>query len=140
MSKTKAVNETFFETYKKALTQKKKIDAVVLKLEGKLLRYVQNNQNKDSGYRKTYVKRANNKSTLTEAIRKCMIPNEEMTMIEIIAALKETGLYKTHSSYFYTMVNNKLNRDKSIKKVSRGVFVLVKKTKGQAKSKESSAA
>ena len=56
-----------------------------------------------------------------------MTPGKRLGMQDILKALCKTGAYKTQSSYFYTMVNNKLNRDPKVKKVSRGVFVLQKR-------------
>ena len=52
-----------------------------------------------------------------------MVPGKEMTMNDILKSLKKKDLYHTDSKYFYTMVNNKLNRDDLIEKTSRGVFV-----------------
>jgi hypothetical protein len=75
---------------------------------------------------KKYVARMQNHTILAEAIRESMIPGEKMGMKDILTSLQKTGSYRTQSSYFYTMVNNKLNRDPLVKKVSRGVFVLQK--------------
>ena len=132
MSKTK-VNKgasrraegTFFETFQKLSKQKLQLERQLLQIQSHLVKAL-GNKKSGLGSRKKYVPRKHNKLTLIEAIRQCMVPGEKMVMDEIVASLKESGLYRTNSTYFYTMVNNKLNRDQKIRKVSRGVFVLRK--------------
>ncbi len=117
--------ELFFQTYKKLLKQKERIDRELLKLQSKMFKAI---SNKGSGSgtelgRKVYVPRLNNITTLAGAIRECMIPKREMTMKDILKSLEKKKLYHTSSKYFYTMVNNKIHLDGKIKKVGRGVFV-----------------
>lgn len=132
MSQTQSKNkradgETFFQAYERVLKQKMAIDHLVFKMETRLVRFVQRSQRKSTSHRKTYVDRVDNSSTLVEAIRKSMVPNKNMTMKQILKSLSEMG-HATNSGYFYTMVNNKLNRDKKhIEKISRGVFRLIAK-------------
>jgi hypothetical protein len=131
----------FLRLYERLLEQKKQVDNNLLKMERKLLRQLSRQHEHQMGVRKVYVKRMHNKNTLALSIRECMTPNKEMSMKEILAALQATGLYKTRSSYFYTMVNNKLNRDPKVKKVRRGVFMFVvgtRSTKTKDDSKSSS--
>lgn len=120
--------EVYFRAFQKLTRQRKKLDHQIRKVQEQMLRYMAGTGSLPGG-KKKYVIRMPNTITLKEAIRKCMVPGEKMTMQDIIDSLKKTGLYHTNSSYFYTMVNNKLNRDKNVKKVSRGVFVLKNKQK-----------
>jgi len=126
MAKTKVGKETsvsgevYSRTYQKLLRQRERIDREILKLQGKFFKSIAK-QTGTSG--RKYVPRLHNLSTLVEAIRSCMTPGRHMTMADILAALEKKNLYNTNSKYFYTMVNNKLNVDKDIEKVSRGVFV-----------------
>ena len=127
----------FFQTFRDLLKQREALDHQILRLQGRLFQMVEKSTIKDgtsSIKPKKYVPRMQNHTVLADAIRECMIPGEEMNMKDILAALQETGAYHTRSSYFYTMVNNKLNRDPHIKKVSRGVFVLHKRTGRPRKS------
>lgn len=115
--------ELYFQTYQKLLKQKEQIDRDLFKLQKDFSKKI----SKQGGIvadRKTYVPRLNNTTTLVEAIRKCMIPKREMTMIDIIGSLEKKGLYHTSSKYFYTMVNNKIHQDEDIKRIGRGVFIL----------------
>jgi len=122
-------SEVYFLTYQKLLKQKEKMDKELLKVEkemlklqGKFLKAV-SNHGKITMKRVKYVPRLDNKKILADAIRECMIPQKEMNMGDILKSLEKKNLYQTDSKYFYTMVNNKLNRDPHIRKVSRGVFV-----------------
>jgi len=125
MNNTKRSKETrlsgncYFKAYQKLSKQRARIDQEMLKLQKKFLETPVG----ITGTRKKYVSRLHNTTTLISAIRKSMIPTKKMTMNDIIGTLKKKGLYHTKSKYFYTMVNNKLNRDKLIKKIARGVFV-----------------
>jgi hypothetical protein len=123
-------SEMYFRTYQDLLRQKEKIDREILKMQGKFLKAVSKQRGVIPSNRVKYVPRLKNTTTLAEAIRECMIPNEEMIMDDILKALTKKGLYNTNSKYFYTMVNNKLNRDSQIKKVSRGVFKYRPRKKG----------
>lgn len=116
-------SETYFQTYQKLLRQRNRIDKDLLKLQGKFLKAVSGRKGTAAIKRAKYVPRLKNTTTLASAIRECMVPSEEMTMDDIQKSLSKKGLYHTSSKYYYTMVNNKLNRDPHIKKVSRGVFV-----------------
>jgi len=87
-----------------------------------------------NGEKKKYVARMENKVILRDAIRKGLIPGRETTMKQVLKTLKRRDLYRTRSKLFYTMVNNKLNRDPLVKKVSRGVFVLKKRTRQRRKA------
>jgi hypothetical protein len=107
-------------------------------MEKKLLRMLSKQQEQQQGVRKVYVKRMHNKGTLSQSIRQSMPPNKEMSMQDVLAALQATGLYKTRSSYFYTMVNNKLNRDPKIKKTRRGKFMLVQRVRKPSNSRTTS--
>ncbi len=118
-----AGSETYFQTYQKLLRQRERIDREILRLQGKFFKAIEGRKGVGSIKRVKYVPRLKNTTTLAQAIRESMIPNKEMTMKDIQKSLSEKGLYHTNSKYSYTMVNNKLNRDPHIKKVSRGVFV-----------------
>lgn len=116
--------ELYFQTYQKLLRQKERIDREILKLQSKFFKAV--SRRVVTGVeedRKKYVPRLNNTTTLVSAIRECMTPSKEMTMTDILISLEKKNLYRTDSKYFYTMVNNKLNRDELVRKISRGVFV-----------------
>lgn len=122
----------YFQTFRDLLKQREALDHQILRLQGRFLKMVEKNATVDKKLSsKKYVARMQNHTILANAIRGCMTPGERMGMQDILEALCETGAYKTRSSYFYTMVNNKLNRDPRVKKVSRGVFVLQKT--GQAR-------
>ena len=132
MSKTQVGKETsrsdseiYSKTYQKLLRQKEHIEKELFKLNVKYFKAADKIAKGVLPTRrsKKYVSRLKNTTTLAKAIRECMTPKMEMTMKEILKSLSKKGLYSTSSSYYYTMVNNKLNRDKQIKKVSRGVFV-----------------
>ena len=126
MAKTKVgkdASETglhYFQAQNKLLSQKQRIERELLRLEGKVLRAA---SRKSSIVSRKYVPRLENTTTLVEAIRQCMVPGKKMRMVDILKSLISRNLYHTNSKYFYTMINNKLNRDPLIKKVSRGVFV-----------------
>ena len=116
-------SEIYFQTYQGLLRQRERIDRDLLKLQGKFFRAISKSKGFSTSERVKYVPRLQNTTTLANAIRGCMAPNKEMTMSNILSSLSKKNLYHTDSKYFYTMVNNKLNRDYKIKKVSRGVFV-----------------
>jgi uncharacterized membrane-anchored protein YjiN (DUF445 family) len=117
-------SEQQFQTYRELLRQREKIERELLKVTGKLLKAVSRKEAKTDLFKRVkYVPRLKNDTTLAAAIRECMVPRKEMTMDDILKSLEKKNLYHTDSKYFYTMVNNKLNRDKQIKKVSRGIFV-----------------
>lgn len=124
----------FFQTFQKLLKQREALDLQILRLQGRFLKTLEKKAS-SSRPKKRYVPRMDNKTILRDAIRECMTPGQEMTMAEILEALKSSEAYHTQSEYFYTMVNNKLNRDPRVKKVSRGVFVLQKT--GQKRRKAS---
>jgi hydroxylamine reductase (hybrid-cluster protein) len=129
----KSGDDILLETIQQLLEQKETIDKQLLRAQKKLVRRIA--RQKASRARKAYVKRMNNKSTLKKAIRQALVPNQPMTMKDILAALSTSGAYKTRSSYFYTMVNNKLNRDPRVKKVNRGVFMFVPRSKPKPRPK-----
>jgi len=112
----------YFQTYQKLLRQRERIDREILKMQGRFFKAISKSKGVVTGHKK-YVPRLKNSTTLACAIRKCMIPNREMNMQDVLKTLIKKDLYHTNSDSFYTMVNNKLNRDKLIKKVSRGIFV-----------------
>jgi hypothetical protein len=110
----------FYSTYQKLLKQRGQIDRQLNKVQSQIMKQL----SKEVSGRTVYVPRVkSNKVILIEAIHRCMPKKKEMTMDEILTAMTKKGIYKTESTYLYTMVNNKLNRDPHIKKVSRGVFV-----------------
>lgn len=125
----------FFQTYRDLLKQREALDRQILRLQGRFFKMVKKSATtstkrvKLSTISKRYVARMQNHTILAEAIRGCMVPGKKMGMKDILCSLRKSGAYRTQSSYFYTMVNNKLNRDRKIKKVSRGVFTLQKKRK-----------
>lgn len=130
MSKTKVIGKdtslhvgVSFQTFRDLLKQREILDHKILKMQGKLFRKL---EQKTNSRKKKYVARMNNTIILEEAVRGCMVPGRKMTMGDILRSLRVKRLYRTKSGYLYTMVNNKLNRDKLVKKVSRGVFVLQK--------------
>lgn len=125
----KSSDEILLETIQQLLSQKKIVDKQLLKAQKKFVKRLACQRTGTT--RKTYVKRMNNQSTLKKALRQVLVPNKEMTMKDILAALSTTGAYKTRSAYAYTMVNNKLNRDPQIKKVHRGVFMFVPRTRSK---------
>ncbi len=114
--------DLLLETIQKLLDQKEVVDKQLLKAQKKLVRRIA--RQTATRVRQKYVKRMNNSSTLKMALRQSMIPHQEMTMKDILAALRTTKAYRTKSKYFYTMVNNKLNRDPQIHKLKgrRGIF------------------
>jgi len=116
-------SEIFFQTYQELLRQKERIDKELLKQQKKLFKALSKSQGRIPENRVKYVPRLENNKTLAQAIRECMKPRKEMKMQDILKALSKKRLYHTDSKYFYTMVNNKLNRDPQVEKVSRGVFV-----------------
>ena len=113
--------ESYIQTYQDLLRQKERIDRELLKLQGKFLKAVVHQ--KPIKRPAKYVPRLENTMILVRAIRECMVPNKEMSMKDILGSLRKKNLYHTRSDYFYTMVNNKLNRDKQVHKVRRGVFM-----------------
>ena len=121
-----------FQTFRELLKQREALDHQILKFQGRLFRKLEKQLEEPARSRKTYVPRMKNTTILKDAIRECMIKGRKMTMNDILEALQKKDLYHTKSGYFYTMVNNKLNRDPLIEKVSRGVFVLQKS--GQKKA------
>ena len=117
----------FFQTFQDLLKQREALDHQILRLQGRFFKMMEKSVKVGTPIEpKKYVARMQNHTILAEAIRESMIPGQRMGMKDILSALEKTGSYKTQSSYFYTMVNNKLNRDPLVKKVSRGVFVLQK--------------
>ncbi len=132
MSTTKVGRDTslqkggvFYQTFRDLQKQQRALDRQIQKL-GKNLLKAASKKAKTSKNRKVYVPRMENTTILRDAIRSSMAPGKKMTMGQVLGVLGKKKLYSTQSSYFYTMVNNKLNRDPKIKKVSRGVFVLRK--------------
>lgn len=125
-------SEVYFQAYQKLLKQKEKIDRELFKLQSKFLKAISRNGPMPVS-RAKYVPRLENKKILAEAIRACMVPNKEMTMNNVLKSLGKKDLYHTDSKYFYTMINNKLNRDPHIQKVSRGVFVYKPRSRGKQK-------
>ncbi len=132
----------YFQTFRDLLKQREALDRQILRTQGLFFKMLEQNAKqgkklppkrvvaKMSGVKlssKRYVARMRNHTILAEAIRGCMIPGKRMGMQDVLDALCNTGAYKTKSGYFYTMVNNKLNRDPRVTKVSRGVFVLKRK-------------
>ena len=121
--------KVFFNAFQKLLKQRQRIDSRILKMQGKLSRVLRKKSKGMTG-RKVYVSRLKNTVNLQSAILESMVPEEEMTMQDILESLQKNGLYHTKSGYFYTMVNNKLHKLvslKKIKKTGRGVFTLAKK-------------
>lgn len=114
--------EVFLNAYQELLRQKDGIDKDLLRFRSKFFKAI-SRTGALIQKRAIYVPRLDNKKILSEAIRKCMVPGKEMTMNDILKSLKKKKLYRTKSKYFYTMVNNKLNRDDLIEKTGRGVFV-----------------
>ncbi len=136
MSTTKVGKDTslteggvFFQTYRDLLKQREALDRQILRMQGRFLRLVERKTSSRGG-KKKYVARMENTTILRDAIRDSMVIGKKITMPKILKILEGKELYHTKSSYFYTMVNNKLNRDPLVKKVSRGVFVL-KRRAGQ---------
>ena len=124
----------YFQTFRELLKQREALDHQILRLQGRFFKMVEKDVKSSIKLpSRKYVARMQNHTILAEAIRECMIPGEKMGMQDILKALCKTGAYRTKSSYFYTMVNNKLNRDPRVKKVSRGVFVLQKRAGRQRK-------
>ncbi len=112
--------ELYYRAYQKLSRQKLRIEREMLKLQGKILKAA---SRRGVVVSRKYVPRLSNTTTLVEAIRQCMVPGKKMRMVDILKSLTKRNLYHTKSKYFYTMINNKLNRDPLIEKVSRGVFV-----------------
>ena len=126
----KSGSEIFFQTYQNLLREKERIDKDLLKMQGKFLKLsIKRKSESEIETRVTYVPRLENSTTLSQAIRECMVVKKKMKMTDILKSLSKKNLYHTDSKYFYTMVNNKLNRDSHIKKVSRGVFVFTPRSK-----------
>ena len=128
----KTGSEIYFQTYQKLLRQRQGIDRELLKMQGRFFKAVSSRKNLGNGEHIQYVPRLKNTTTLVLAIRACMVPNTKMSMAEILTALRKKKLYQTSSKYFYTMVNNKLNRDEKIEKTSRGIFVYKPRRKKSA--------
>jgi len=115
----------FFQTFQTLLKQREALDRQISRMQGRFFKMMEKSVKTGTpSESKKYVARMQNHTILAEAIRECMTIDQRMGMKEILCCLQKTGSYKTQSSYFYTMVNNKLNRDPLIEKVSRGVFVL----------------
>lgn len=117
--------KSFEDTYRYVMDQKKKIDDHLYRLQEQLLSMVKDGRGKPLSGHKFYVPRVENKRILLESIFAVMVPGREMTMNEVMRKLKNRHVYKTNSKYFYTMVNNKLNRQdlKVVGPIRRGVFV-----------------
>ena len=113
----------FFQTFRDLLKQREALDRQILRLQGRFLKILEKRSSSRDG-KKKYVARMENTTILRDAIRDSMVIGKKTTMPQILKILENKDLYHTQSRYFYTMVNNKLNRDPLIKKVSRGVFVL----------------
>lgn len=128
-----------FQAFHFLLKQRQKIDTSIVRMQEKLFHELSGRGNRIAKIRsprqtkrsprrtkrsRHYVRRMDNDLTLVEAIRGVMIPGKRMTMKQVLAELGRTGKYVTRSKLFYTMVNNKLNRDRRVKKVSRGIFML----------------
>jgi hypothetical protein len=114
----------FFQTFQDLLKQREALDRQILRMQGRFFKMMEKTVKSGTpSAAKKYVARMQNHTILAEAIRDCMIPGQRMGMKDILCSLEQTGSYKTQSGYFYTMVNNKLNRDPLVKKVSRGVFI-----------------
>ena len=131
-------NTSFFKTYRYVLQQKKKFDDHLLSLQEQLLSMVQSKKMiVEDGDRKAYVPRVDNSKILLEAILSVMVPRKEMTMSEVMRRLEKKNAYRTNSSYFYTMVNNKLNRQDLclVGPIRRGVYIY-KPTKAQLRKME----
>ena len=130
-------SELYFQTYQGLLRQRDRIDREILKLQGKFLKALSRSKGILPSRKKKYVPRLKNTITLAQAIRKAMTPGQKMTMDDVLKSLSSKKLYNTNSDQLYTMVNNKLNSDKLIKKVegSRGVFVY--KPHSKKKNKQS---
>lgn len=124
----------FFQTFRELLKQREALDHQILRLQGRLFKALERKVVAPTGDKKVYVPRMQNTTILKDAIRSSMVPGRKMTMQDILNALVKKDLYHTNSGYYYTMVNNKLNRDPWIKKVSRGVFVLHKSGQGRRAS------
>ena len=135
---SQSTEEVMYHTFQKLLRQREQVDHQISKVQGRLFRCLVS-KSKTSGI-KSYVPRMHNTIILRDAIRKSMVPGEKMTMVDIISSLRKQGLYHTNSRYFYTMVNNKLNRDNRIRKTSRGVFVLRKSGRKKSRKTPASAA
>lgn len=117
----------FFQAFQDLMKQREALDRQILRMQGRFFKMMEKSVKSSTPLEtKKYVARMQNHTILAEAIRECMIPGQKMGMKDILCSLQKTGGYKTQSSYFYTMVNNKLNRDPLVNKVSRGVFVLQK--------------
>ena len=133
VSETQA-SASFFKTYRYVLEQKKKFDDHLLALQEQLIGMVQDKEVEsiEDGDRKMYVPRIDNQKILLEAILSVMVSRKEMTMSQIMKKLENSKAYETNSRYFYTMVNNKLNRQdlKVVGPIRRGVYVY-KPTKSQ---------
>lgn len=142
MSKVNEVSQSkkrsFSDTYRYVMNQKKKIDEHLYKLQEQLLSMVQHRKGDDKGsYHKMYVPRVENSQILLDSILSIMIPGKEMKMSQIMNKIKNRQAYKTNSKYFYTMVNNKLNRQdlKLVGPIRRGVFVFKPTLKQQTEMK-----
>lgn len=119
--------EILFKAFQVLLKQRESLDRQILRMQGRFFKMIEKSVKTGTpSESKKYVARMQNHTILAEAIRESMIPGERMGMKEILCRIQKTGTYQTQSSYFYTMVNNKLNRDPLVNKVSRGVFVLQK--------------
>ena len=126
---TQISGEPYIKVYQRLLKQKYQIDKEIGKVNDKILKEVDKG-NRGRTVAQKYVRRIPNKMTLVAAIRSCMRPGKEMKMKDIMLSLKKKGEYHTNSKYFYTMVNNKLNRDPLIEKPKdesgktiRGTFI-----------------
>lgn len=113
----------FFQTLRDLRKQQEALGRQILRLEKRSLKI----RRISSDGKKKYVARMENITILRDAIRESMVIGKKTTMPQILKTLTKKDLYHTQSGYFYTMVNNKLNRDSLVKKVSRGVFVLQKR-------------
>lgn len=120
----------FFQAYHFLLKQREKLDRTLLRMQEQLMQRVSKKAAQVAVPPKKegkYVPRIGNELTLVEAIRQVMTPGKRYTTQGVMDELQNTGAYLTNSEKFYTMVNNKLNRDPRIDKPSgtRGIFVLL---------------
>lgn len=122
----------FHQALRDLRKQQEALDRQLSRVEKRFLKI----KEASKGEKKKYVARMGNTTILRDAIRKSMVFGRKTTMPQILKALEKKDLYHTQSGYFYTMVNNKLNRDPWVKKVSRGIFVLQKN--GQRRRRKAS--
>jgi hypothetical protein len=74
--------------------------------------------------KKVNVERIPGRDKLSFIIHRIMPFDKILSSNEVLDLVIKSG-YKTNSNYLAGMVNNKLNQDKEIQKVSRGKFILI---------------